>query len=232
MAQLRQQVASLVQTVTKLKDRPAGDSPVSTRSQDTTLVQSTPGAAKGAAPKQPQFVGPTRPAFALMVGERSLTRMGIPTYESFPPSGGQSPTEDASQRETTTAAEFWLRCTPGEVASLLAVFEEEVGSVYPFIDVVDLASRAPRILEYMRTRASTDDRLRAEVQMDVTPRDVEILTVAVATAIVIEAHGKTELSNTMAESVELHVSRISSPEVELQEIQLLTMLVGRPRCSY
>ena len=164
-----------------------------------------------------------------MVGERSLTRMGIPTYECLPPSGAQSPTE--SQRETTTAAEFWLRCTPGEVASLLAVFEEEVGSVYPFIDVSELSSRAPQIVNFIRARELLDDQMQGGLQMAVTPREVELLTVAVATAIVIEAHGKTELSNTMAESVELHVSRISSPEVELPDIQLLTMLVSQTASS-
>lgn len=86
MAQLRHQVADLVSTVRELKDLSSRARPVPLHSPDTTNAQSPPTTThKEAAPKQPQFVGPTRPSFGLMVGERSLTRMGIPTFESPPP---------------------------------------------------------------------------------------------------------------------------------------------------
>ncbi|KAF4506527.1 hypothetical protein G6O67_006603 [Ophiocordyceps sinensis] len=216
MAQLRQQVADLVGTVQQLKHDTPRPPSASLQSPDTTIAHSPSTAHKEAAPKQPQFVGPTRPSFGLMVGERSLTRMGIPTFESPPPSGAQSPAEPP-----TSEADFWLRCTPGEMARLLAVFEEEVESVYPFIDIVDLASRAQLILDVIRSGSAAGG---DELQLPVSARDVEMAKVAIATALAVEAHGKSQLSTTIAESVERHVSRISSPQVELKEIQLLTML--------
>ncbi|KAM4057367.1 fungal specific transcription factor [Hirsutella rhossiliensis] len=222
MAQLRQQVADLVGTVKQLKDHSPRPASMALQSPDTTIVQSPSTAQKEAAPKQPQFVGPTRPSFGLLVGERSLTRMGIPTFESPPPSGAQSPAEPL--REITSEAEFWHHCTPGEMARLLAVFEEEVESVYPFIDIVELASRAQQILDFIRSGKSTSGEVREEMQLPVSARDVEMAKVAIATALAVEAHGKSKLSATIAETVERNVSRISSPQVELKEIQLLTML--------
>ncbi|PHH75932.1 hypothetical protein CDD80_1928 [Ophiocordyceps camponoti-rufipedis] len=222
MAQLRQQVADLVGTVQQLRhsDGPARDRSGSLHSRDATVVPSPAAAAaagsKDGPPKQPQFVGPTRPTFGLMVGERSLTRMGIPTFESPPPSAAPSPSEPP--RDAASETDFWLRCTPEEVARLLSVFEEEVESVYPFIDIADLASRASHTLDLLRSSAPT------ETPGPVSQKDVEITKIAVATALVVEAHGKSELSTTLAESVERHVSRIASPQVDLQGIQLLTML--------
>ncbi|PHH71938.1 hypothetical protein CDD82_6245 [Ophiocordyceps australis] len=153
--------------------------------------------------------------------------MGIPTYESPPPSGAQSSSEEPEPVPRpsglfTNEAEFWLHCTPAEVARLISVFEEEVESVYPFIDVVELSSRAEQILHVMRNRRPLD--MAEGLELPVTLRDIEMTKIAVATGLVIEGHGKTELSTAMAESVERQVSRISSPEVELKEIQLLTML--------
>ncbi|RDA92126.1 hypothetical protein CP533_6091 [Ophiocordyceps camponoti-saundersi (nom. inval.)] len=218
MAQLRQQVADLVGTVQQLRHVEPCVRSGSRQSRDDTVVPSPSAAAgtKDGVPKQPQFVGPTRPTFGLIVGERSLTRMGIPTFESPPPSAAPSPSEPP--RDATSELDFWLRCTPDEVARLLSVFEEEVESVYPFIDIAELASRASHTLELLRSPAPSD------AEGPVSLKDVEITKIAVATALVVEAHGKSELSTTLAESVERHVSRIASPQVDLQEIQLLTML--------
>ncbi|XP_044714413.1 fungal specific transcription factor domain-containing protein [Hirsutella rhossiliensis] len=198
MAQLRQQVADLVGTVKQLKDHSPRPASMALQSPDTTIVQSPSTAQKEAAPKQPQFVGPTRPSFGLLVGERSLTRMGIPTFESPPPSGAQSPAEPL--REITSEAEFWHHCTPGEMARLLAVFEE-VESVYPFIDIVELASRAQQILDFIRSGKSTSGEVREEMQLPVSARDVEMAKVAIATALAVEAHGKSKLSATIAETL-------------------------------
>lgn len=113
------------------------------------------------------------------------------------------------------------------MARLLGVFEEEVESVYPFIDIVELASRAQQILDFIRSGKSSTDEVREEMQLPVNARDVEMAKVAISTALAVEAHGKSQLSATIAEAVERDVSRISSPQVELKEIQLLTMLVRR-----
>ncbi|KJZ75171.1 hypothetical protein HIM_05365 [Hirsutella minnesotensis 3608] len=222
MALLRQQVADLVGTVRQLKDRPAQASSTTGQTPDTNVTQTPSTTQKEAVPKEPQFVGPTRPAFGLMVGERSLTRMGIPTYESPPASGADSPT-DPPPRDMTSEADFWLRCTPADVSRLLTLFEEEVESVYPFIDISDLASRAQQILDFVREIQPVDES-RNGGQKPISFRDVEIAKIAIAIALTVEGPGRSELATRIAESVEQRVSRLLSPQVELKEIQLLAML--------
>ena len=239
---LRQQVSSLAETIRDLKSvaSPTSSSFQHTAShvphyqhhhQDARSTQS-PSSHRSEVPKQPQFVGPTRSAFSFIIGERSLTRMGIPTFGSPPPTstGCQSPATTTvlpaareMPRTTTTEADFWERCNANELIRLLAVFQEEVESVYPFIEIEKLAGKAHHVLAFIEAMLTGNG--KGESKGEVSMKDIEIVKVAVATAIVVEAHGKTELSTAMVESVERNVVRISRPEVSIKEIQLMTMLV-------
>lgn len=111
------------------------------------------------------------------------------------------------------------------MARLLAVFEEEVESVYPFIDILELASRAERLLRVIRDPTLLDDMNRDTHEPPLTVTDVGLAKLAVATGIAIEAHGKNDLCAAIAESVETRATRISRTEVDLKGIQLLMMLV-------
>ncbi|KAI0438013.1 putative fungal-specific transcription factor [Xylaria telfairii] len=216
VAQLRQQVMDLAGIVNLLREtRPLSQSarPASPSSLGATLVRSPPSSLRESVPKQPQFIGPTRPAFSFIIGERSLTRMGIPKFDSFTPSGPQSPTNPP--KEITTLQDFWRSCTPAEVSRLLTVWREEVESVYPFMDIEEQASQAQQILDYIKF---------GKLDMNIATRDVDLVKVALSTGIVIESHGKTELSNALVELVEHSISMISNPDVDLKKIQLLIML--------
>ena len=159
----------------------------------------------------------------------------------------------------TDEAMFWKRCSPAELSRLLGIFQEEVESVYPFIEIKDVSSKAAEVLEAIdemmnggngrrrdereldldrrRRGYSTDGYgdaagspyergMRTSGGKEVTLKDIEMAKVAVATALVVEAQGKTELSTTMAESVERDVARFSRPEASLKDLQLMTMLVS------
>lgn len=187
-----------------------------------------------AEPREPQFVGPTRSAFSFRIAETSLTRMGFPTDVSVPMSGVGSPA--ASPRDQTPDVDLQPHSPQpprdllqdfalDEVARLLDVFQEEVESVYPFINTKELISNAPHILEYARARQHA--MIDSPDSMGVGKKDVHILSIAVATGIVIEAHGNNDLSTKLVDSVELDVCRISrATEVDLQDLQIMTMLVG------
>ncbi|ODA79178.1 hypothetical protein RJ55_04770 [Drechmeria coniospora] len=225
-ALLRQQVADLAQAVQELQ------SPSPTRPRVHARLASilTPSPSNGyggarTVPKDPQFVGPTRPAYGLLVAERSLTRMGIPASEPEPESPRASPTPSERSRGECADADvdFWNRCTPHELSRLLGVFEEEVESVYPFIDIVELASRADQILYLIRSPASMDNQHR-ETRPPLTSRDIEMAKLAAATGIAIEARGRNQLSAAIAESVQDSITRISRSEVALKGIQLLVAL--------
>ncbi|KAM5349627.1 hypothetical protein ACJ41O_006132 [Fusarium nematophilum] len=240
ISQLKQQVADLVGVVMDLKDirdlkpQPPSQqqqqqqqqqqaSTVSPHSRETVIVQSPASTHRGPVPKQPQFVGPTRSAFGILVGERSLNRMGIPAFEeSQPPSGPQSPAGSTGANVVIDLG-HWDRCTAGEVAKFLVVFQEEVESVYPFIDMGEYIMQSQEILAALRAGVQ-DDSQPGLLPGGLTIKDVEIARVAIATGMVIESHGKNELSAAIVESVEYGVSCILTPQVELKEIQLITML--------
>lgn len=224
LAKLRQQMAELSRTVDELKHHQSPGARTTTASQlDAIAARSPSNASKDNVPKHPQFVGPTRPSYGLVIAERSLTRMGIPASPSPSPSGAPSPAEP--EQPEATDVEFWAECSPEEMARLLAVFEEEVESVYPFIDILELASRSEQILQVIRDPSMADNAARDIHEPSLTSTDVGLAKLAVATGIAIEAHGKNDLCAAIAESVEAGTARISRTEVDLKGIQLLMMLV-------
>lgn len=229
LAQVRQELATLSHAVHELKQHRsphalaiAGNPDISTRSPSN--------ASRDAVPKHPQFVGPTRPAYGLMIAERSLNRMGIPSS----PSGGSAPGSpegsqtDAAAPAVSTESEFWAQCTPEEAVRLISVFEEEVESVYPYTDIMQLASRSEDILRIIRMPALLDDAAAANGALPaLTQSDIDLAKIAVAIGIAIEAHGKNVLCSAIAATVEEHVLRISQAEVSLKNIQLLITLVSK-----
>jgi hypothetical protein len=115
------------------------------------------------------------------------------------------------------------------MSRLLAVFEEEVESVYPFIDILELASRSEQILRAIRDSSLLDETSRDLYEPPLTATDVALAKLAVATGIAIESHGKNDLCSAIATSVETTAARISRTEVDLKGIQLLMMLVSVTR---
>lgn len=228
LAKLRQQVTDLSRTVDELKHQSPGARTTMASHFDVVAARSPSNTSKDNVPKHPQFVGPTRPSYGLVIAERSLTRMGIPASPSPSPSGAPSPAEP--EQAEATDVEFWAECSPEEMARLLAVFEEEVESVYPFINILELAARSEQILRVIRDPSLLDEAPRVDVhEPPLTWTDVRLAKLAVATGIAIEAHGKNDLCAAIAESVVAVTARISRTEVELKGIQLLMMLVRSSR---
>lgn len=171
--------------------------------------------------QQPQFMGPTRPAFGLVMGERVLTRMGIPVCDSVPHSGAQSPTTSSHDPTgSAVAREYWASCGPDEVRRLLEVWHDEVEMVYPFIDLRDQVSQSPELLERFRIATKMENQ-----HFGVDTRDIDLFKVAISTANVCDSGGKNDLSIAIVESVESNISRLSKSNTNLKSIQLLMMLV-------
>ncbi|OAA74657.1 Casein kinase II, regulatory subunit [Akanthomyces lecanii RCEF 1005] len=242
LAQVRHELANLSQAVLELRQHrsPAHAAAVQGRASshtDLSLTQSPSGAAlsKDAVPKHPQFVGPTRPAYGLMIAERSLTRMGIPDSPSSP-SGGSGPASpdapaphavaDPAAAAVAVDVEFWAQCSPAEAARLMGVFEEEAESVYPYIDILELAARSEQILRIVRQPELLEEEALAgsSTGRALTTTDIDLAKIAVAIGVAIEARGKNDLCAAIAASVEQHTARISQTEVSLRGIQLLISL--------
>ncbi|KAM3503595.1 hypothetical protein MY11210_008657 [Beauveria gryllotalpidicola] len=241
LAQVRHELANLSQAVFELRQHrsPHGVQGLTSGHTDPSSGRSPSSVVnKDAVPKDPQFIGPTRPAYGLMIAERSLTRMGIPDSPSSPSGSGptspeplQSTSADLSTASAAAAAvatdvEFWAQCSPAEAARLMGVFEEEAESVYPYIDILELAARSEQILRIIRRPELLEDEALAGASTGraLTATDIDLAKIAVAIGIAIEARGKNDLCAAIAASVEQNTARISQKEVSLRGIQLLISL--------
>ncbi|KAF5632717.1 hypothetical protein F52700_6254 [Fusarium sp. NRRL 52700] len=221
LSELRQQMSDLVGVVRELKDQNQNQHQHQALAQDASTVSShnivthSPASThRGEMPKQPQFVGPTRSAFGILVSERSLNRMGVPKFDSMPPSGAQSPVEPVL--DSINDLSFWHCCTASDITKYLVNFQEEVESVYPFIDIAEYIAQSKEILQAIRGGFEDEGR--------VSGKDIDIAKVAISTGILLEEPSKLELATAIVDSVQTNVSSILSPQVDLKEVQLLAML--------
>lgn len=236
ISRLQQQVATLIEGMRELTERGRssdyGVAPLGTNQQVSPAYSAHARASrhKSAEPMQPHFVGPTRPAFSLRIAEISLTRMGIGSNEALPPSapdsraGSPGPSSPEPQMASQVGLGYdpLLTFAPGEILRLLDVFQEEVESVYPFIEVARLAAGALQVLAFLRNpEEDMAPSMRRALQ-----KDMRLMKVAIATGIVIEAHGRNDASTLLTDSVEAEISYASRLNVDLKEVQLCTMLVS------
>ncbi|EFW98471.1 fungal specific transcription factor domain containing protein [Grosmannia clavigera kw1407] len=193
--------------------------------------------------RKPKFMGPTRPDFDFQVGERALHRMGIPLVSSD--SDGEAVAHSCSQSpvpstptETATAAAAataeasaggsfhpHLRWTTDEIVRLLGVYDEDVNSVFPCIDVADLAAQPQAIRDdVLRCLRQQESVLLPDTRASAGAGDAALARVVIATAVVLEARGRNTVSEMLVSPVERNVSCIASPEPDMKEVQLLAVL--------
>ncbi|KAF4440938.1 hypothetical protein F53441_12157 [Fusarium austroafricanum] len=167
-------------------------------------------------PREPQFVGPTRSAYGFQIAENSLMGMGIEQQvatNTSTPAMSPSETEPVVQDECESPGiqvEILPSLGVAEVQRLLDVYNEEIQSVYPFIDVNELSEKALSVVES---------------PLESTSKDVQTIKLAVATSVAIEAQGLNNISKRLIDDVEPVICRVSGEAfVDLQELQLMIML--------
>lgn len=155
-----------------------------------------------------------------------MTNMGIPSFD-LPPASGPQSAVGSPRDEAPSSLGFWQRYGTSEISRLLGVFEEEIETVYPFIDSQKLAASAPQILELGRLGERDNGDLVPTGQVQgFSFKDFQLAKVAIAVAIVVESHGRNDFSQAMVESVRNSASRIPNSEVKLKDVQLMAILVS------
>lgn len=192
-------------------------------------------------PKEPQFVGYTRSAFSLNIAKTSLARLGIeidsrtltsaphsPRSRSESPEPLPEPPLDVpvvQQPESPRIADPLISLPTEEIIRLLEVFHEEVESVYPFVNSPAMAASVPGIIDYVQDM-TRNRRQPRPTPGTLGPKDVWILKMAVACAVVIEARGKNDLSKALVNSAEPDMCRVSHGYiVDLKKLQAVMLMV-------
>lgn len=193
-------------------------------------------------PKSPSYVGPTSAEFGLDPQDASAlynhdddddgtnrfdTREDQETHHASPAvqsSVASAPTEKPVGRDPLS--DLGLE----ETLRLVQVYEDTVGVMYP---CVDLASLRTYIVEFYHSRSSTlkcsPARSPARSDQDwFHARDIHVLRILLATALLVETHGRSEQAAQLADSVEdRFASRLKVASVDMKECLILTLLVSQ-----
>ncbi|KAH8592459.1 hypothetical protein B0O99DRAFT_517581 [Bisporella sp. PMI_857] len=180
------------------------------------------------------FRGPTSSTFSLDVAKNTLHSMGYqglsdgnvtqdPTPAASPPSqplgllhaNGQPPTRDP----------IWA-LSKDEVVRLCRVYEEEMGIMYPMLNIEELIIHGKNMYTFI------DAALRTGLAKTTSPQGIHdiqtcILKMVLAVSLVVEGGGESELGYRLFESVRKIADRILHSEVfEITQLPLLVLVVS------
>ncbi|KAL6707488.1 hypothetical protein ACN47E_004058 [Coniothyrium glycines] len=229
ISSLKDQVGSLTATVKLLTEKPY--QPISEGETRTPVPQSasptytTTTVQRHKEPRKPLFVGPTRSDFSFNIAENALTRMATnentaagPFFDVTSPERSPSPSRDPDT--PAVAGDPMLNITDQEALRLVGIYEDEIACVHPIIETKELVTNMPMVLDLLRKADYNCNRLPLAYK-----RDVLILKLAIATAIICETHGKNDLSDSLASSVEQDCGNVSGHgELDLKEVQISGMM--------
>ncbi|KAJ5965251.1 Copper amine oxidase N2/N3-terminal [Penicillium waksmanii] len=189
-------------------------------------------------PKSPSYVGPTSAEFGLDHQDDPLlyalddrdnihadnfqgnqdSRPASPVAQI---STGSTPTENSTSQHSLH--DLGLE----ETLRLVQVYEDTVGIMYP---CVDLASLRTYVVEYYHSQTSAFNkssarRLSRRDEDWFHARDIQVLNIVLATALLVESHGQSERAAQLADSVEdRFASRLKVAQVDMKECLILTLL--------
>lgn len=171
-------------------------------------------------PQSPSYIGPTSAEFGLTARQRQPE--DFDSGDDLVSTAVQSP---AAPLGDDISSDDPLGCLgSAEALRLVDVYENTVGLMYP---CVDLESVRTYIADYFRDKDGVESSLPATLDQEwFFARDVEVLKILLATALLAESHGRSERAALLADSVEdRFATRLKVPEVDMKELLILTLLV-------
>ena len=198
----------------------------------------------GTRTKTVRYKGPTSSAFNFDVANSSLQTMGItqPDYSndesSTVPDGtpaASSPSNRAPTAPMTTISTedpLWS-LTRTEAIRLCRVYDEEMGMMYPLIDIEKTISKANRLFQFMesakRTGLLDDERERGDSFSDV---DSNILKMVLAVALTVEGSGQSELGSRFFMNVRNSMGFAMWQTIDVKGLIVLVIIVRLSTVQY
>lgn len=188
---------------------------------------------------QPHYQGPTSSAFSFDVARSSLQTMGITSpemQEGVFNDGEPTPRGSPQQLRAPTAPTAPMAIHPNkdplwkigkeEALRLCRVYEEEMGLMYPMLDMEKTLTQANMLFRF--TEAATKSSLMNPNMPGpdkLGNNDVYILKMVLATALIVEGEGQSDLGRELYESCrEAIEGRLSGP-VKIKGLILLVLVV-------
>jgi hypothetical protein len=237
---LQDQVNSLFTNLNDLRtQRPAFESPSFdplSRDGSQVFTPMPPGLGKPRT-RHPRFHGPTSSAFNFDVAKSSLQNMGItPAEDGIPddlttahvtPAG--SPPPHLGQILPTihpTKDPIWT-IRREEALRLCKVYEEEIGIMYPVVDIAKITGQANMLYTFIEAATRTGFAQRGLPGSDGLHDEASIiLKLILATTLVVEGGGQSELGQRLYLTVKPFIeSKLWEPH-SIKTIQLFAIVVS------
>ncbi len=198
--------------------------------------------------RQPSFRGPTSSHFNFDVARSSLQTMGITSQNDA--SRGESGDAEQATREPSpvstnlagiklSQAQFpadplskdpiWT-ISQDEALRLCRVWEDEMGMMYPILDINKVIEYAQKLSRFMEAAHRSGLMLLGTPGMDsMDDEDTNILKMVLATAMTVEGSGRSEQGQRLFEYVHPAIDRLLLGNVGIKGIRLLVLTVRMPR---
>jgi hypothetical protein len=185
----------------------------------------------------PRFHGPTSSAFNLGVAKSSLKTMGITAPEEAEDEGvvTQDPTPMASPPAPAALAPTMMHAdkdpiwslTKHEALRLVQVWHEEMGIMYPFMDIEKLLRYTDMLFSFVEAAARSGLMQGGLPGADAIMDDqTSLLKIILAIALILEGYGKSPLGERLFDNVHKVVERTLLDPVDVKGINLLALTVS------
>lgn len=182
----------------------------------------------------PTFRGPMSSEFNLGVAKHSLRALGITPHDDAcngfdPPTAdvtpiGTPPSQDAPLHPTKDP--IW-HISREEALRLVKVYEDEMHEMYPAVSIPHIVAHVNNLYTYMEAASRNGLVHRAMPGADsIDDDDTNILKLVLATAMMVEGSGKSELGRRMYKNVQPAAAALLSGHAGYKGIQLLALTVS------
>ena len=162
-------------------------------------------------------MGITRPEDG--VDEGIATRDGTPLESPCPPSSAAIPAHPSKDP-------LWL-LSKDEAIRLCRVYDEEMGIMYPMLDIDKLIRHAVMLFAFVESASRTGLVQRSFAGPDsLDDDDTRLLKIVLATALIVEGNGQSELGRRLFETVRQYAESSLWGPVNVNQLKLLVLVVS------
>ncbi|KAH7157647.1 hypothetical protein B0J13DRAFT_542312 [Dactylonectria estremocensis] len=227
LTRLQEEVGWLHQTVKALQsdsgrmashgDRPL---PIGTSTVAPSPSQSSSSLNRDAShSKYGAFRGPTSMAFSLDVANNTISNMGYRGIDEGDENG--HPVEDMSMQIINRPADPLLEFDKDEMVQLCRLHEEEIGIMYPVLNVQAVIAHAKDLAPFL-------DTIRHQSPMELINDEKTLqLKIVMCCALVVEEHGHSEKAIRLYDSMEVVLNRkLMAEAADVSTLPLLALVAG------
>lgn len=187
-----------------------------------------------------RFQGPTSSAFNIDVANSSLQTMGLTdpnliesSGHSYEPINSMSPHQQHAPDPLAPSHygkdPIWS-IAKEEAIRLCRVYDEEIGMMYPMLDIEQTIERADKLFTFTETATGIGLIERTKpLANNMRGPEIDILKMIFATTLTLEGGGQSELGSALFDTVRAACENKLGEPNDIQGLRLLVIMVGKYR---